>query len=236
MCVLGTKLKSLVLGESTITYWASFPVNFSNVTNLLSSFPPDPRSFFFSWRGFSVWLSWNLVCISGWYTSSQRSVPPYPALESPVFNQNSIECFTHSIRLSADMLMATGWRHSQSFQTAAQNLFLRPQIKKQREEQQQIPGGQANREGKRHPQLVLHYVWLCLLGCKWKGFLDTFILWMGVFCLSPPHCVCVCVCVPCTCLVPVEVRRGHWILGTRVTEVCEPPCGNWESNTGLLKE
>lgn len=69
-----------------------------------------------------------------------------------------VECFPYSIRFSADMMMATGWLHSQSFQTATRNLFLKPQIKKQAEEPQQILGGQANREGKCHPQLVLHYV------------------------------------------------------------------------------
>lgn len=38
------------------------------------------------------------------------------------------------------------------------------------------------------------------------------------------------------CLEPTEARKRHWILGSGVTDACEPPCGCWKLNLGPLGE
>lgn len=40
----------------------------------------------------------------------------------------------------------------------------------------------------------------------------------------------------CVCLVCTEISSGCWSPGTRVSGVCEPPLGCWESNPGPLQE
>ena len=44
-----------------------------------------------------------------------------------------------------------------------------------------------------------------------------------------------CMSVHHMCAVQ-KVTRGHWSLGTEVTDSCEVPCGCWELNLGLLVE
>lgn len=44
------------------------------------------------------------------------------------------------------------------------------------------------------------------------------------------------VCVPHACLVPTEARRKHRVPLTGITDGCEPLCGCWELNPGLLEE
>ena len=38
------------------------------------------------------------------------------------------------------------------------------------------------------------------------------------------------------CLVTLEASKGFRSPGTGVIDSCEPPCGYWESNSGLLEE
>lgn len=42
------------------------------------------------------------------------------------------------------------------------------------------------------------------------------------------------VCVPHVCLVPTEAKMGFTRTG--VTGGCEPPCGHWGLNLGLLED
>lgn len=41
---------------------------------------------------------------------------------------------------------------------------------------------------------------------------------------------------PHICLVPVEVRKEHWVLWNGLTGGYEPSCRSWELNPGSLQE
>ena len=45
---------------------------------------------------------------------------------------------------------------------------------------------------------------------------------------------CLYLCTSCACVVYMQVRIGHLIPRTRIEDSCDPPCGHWESNLGLL--
>ena len=47
---------------------------------------------------------------------------------------------------------------------------------------------------------------------------------------------CLYKCAPCACLVSAEVKRGCQISGTGLKDRCEPPCGCWVLDLGLLQE
>lgn len=44
------------------------------------------------------------------------------------------------------------------------------------------------------------------------------------------------VSILCAFLVPAEVRRGHWIPGTSISDGCGHPCEFWEWKLGPLQE
>lgn len=44
------------------------------------------------------------------------------------------------------------------------------------------------------------------------------------------------ICVSHACFLSSEVRRGHWILETGVSDADEPPCGGRELNPSFLQE
>lgn len=56
--------------------------------------------------------------------------------------------------------------------------------------------------------------WFCI--CCFK---KIYIFLFSVY----EHFACICDCVPFACLVPAVARRGHQILGIRISSGCEPP-------------
>lgn len=54
--------------------------------------------------------------------------------------------------------------------------------------------------------------------------------YFGCYCFACMH-----VCVPCLCLVPSEVRTGHWVPETGITDRYEPPDGAGNQTRVLSK-
>ena len=82
---------------------------------------------------------------------------------------------------------------------------------------------------------VIVVVWFGLVWFGWGfvvvwflgllGFRDfvVVVVWF-VFSYVYGCFTCMYVCAPHVCLVPTEVKRGHWIPETGVTDSSEPPC------------
>lgn len=72
---------------------------------------------------------------------------------------------------------------------------------------------------------------ICVLVTLQVSRIFYYFIFYYVWCFA-----CIHACEACDCMVPVEAKRGHWILWNWSYYSCEPRCGCLLLNLGLLED